>query len=198
MNTSDSFNPLNEDITSLYNRASELARETWNQVRDLSDDDRAFIRDALAKRFIDTRPERVLVALDALRRCHDGLGHVPSAGRYRDFRKQHPELDLRSAKFISNSFGGSWRNAVAAYLGEPLPNVLRKRLTSGTSLYGDDDLIDYVKEFIELHVVEWVNNQPTLSCPIDELNSERRPEWLSTSIRMSLIPTSSRTRSCSP
>lgn len=174
MDTNRKFNPLNEDIKTLYNRACELARQTWIQIRDLPEPDRAFIRDALATRFAEARPERVLVALDALRRCQLELGRVPSAGRYEDFRKQRPDLDLRSAKFISNSFGGSWRNAIAAFLGEPLPNVLRKRLTSGVSLYSDEDLIDFTQEFIELHVVEWIDGQPTLTCPLDELTGARR------------------------
>lgn len=174
MNTQEPFNPLDESIDSLYNRASELARVTWDAICDFPKEDLEFIRNALSERFLRTRPERVLVALDSLRRCEEAIGRLPGATRYDDVRRQRPELDLRSAKFIRNTFGGSWSNATGAYLGNPLPNILRKRLTSGVSTYTDEDLLDYVREFIEFHSVEWKDGQPALVCPDDELSVERR------------------------
>lgn len=174
MNTNTHSNPLNEDIKTLYNRASELARRTWDVIRDLPDHELRFIRDSLSKRFLSSKAERILVALDSLRRCEEAMGRLPGANRYDDFRKSHPQLELRSAKFIRNSFGASWSNAVATYHGESTANILRKRLTSSRSSYSNEDLLNYVREFIEQHSVEWVDGQPKIKCDDPELQIARR------------------------
>lgn len=177
-NESDT-NPLNEEIDIAYARACELARATWDIVRDLPREDLTIIYQALTERFLRTKSERVVVALESMRRCAAANhGELPGAARYDDIRKLRPDLDLRSAKFVRNTFGGSWSNARAMFDGEPITNILRRRLTSSYSCFTDSDLLGFISEFIQIHRVEWVGARPSLVCTDELLNEQRKTSKL--------------------
>jgi hypothetical protein len=84
-------------------------------ISELSPGDRGLVLEAIDARLADVAPARRRVALDALRRCAAETDNEVSKRRYETWRADHPDREsLPSSTYVSNSFNGSWAQAMDA------------------------------------------------------------------------------------
>lgn len=126
-------------------RAHPLAAAVWRVLRDRSEADRRLVFDACQRHLENAgTTAQQAQALAALRRFVALRGHAPSRRDWDAFRAA--QLNPRawpSAHFIRQALGG-WTGARAA-LGEPVPDILARRLTAQGTAFEQSELLAAVK-----------------------------------------------------
>jgi hypothetical protein len=159
----DIFGPPDGDLTIFQgngdagsdaeDQLDPLARSMYLVLRDLPENDRRFVYRVLASRLSADQaenPERVELALHALRMCMLDIDRAPSRRSYDEWRKkQERPDDWPSATTIRNTFAGSWAKAMDALGVEPAPDVLARRLLDRGKSYSRRQMTDAVGACVE-------------------------------------------------
>lgn len=129
--------------------AGGLALNIARQLRECSEGDRWAFVHAIRGQVLKVRPERVVLSLNAMAVCREDTGRI-SKGLYETWRSQQINpCEWPSSQFISDTFGHSWKRAMAALGADAVVDVLVSDLTTDTHVFTKAEIVANLREYSE-------------------------------------------------